>query len=472
VKNFDINDGLQSNEFNGGAYHRGLDGKLHFGGVYGLNVIDPASVEPVSNVVGVTLTKLEVMGREVMIAGVELEEQFREYPGKILEVGDEFYAGENVTYLEAILLDYKQRFFSLEFSAMNTLQPDKLEYSYIMENLDTEWTNSGSRNYVSYANMKAGSYLFKVVAENEDGYRSDPPMLLSIIIKPPFWQSWWFILLEVIVATAIAVMIYIYLVKSRTNKLLKYQNQQISLANQALRESEKNLMELNATKDKFFSIISHDLKNPFSSVLSISELMVERFDDADREDHRAGFQKIHQSLKHLLNLLENLLTWSRSQRGKIKHHPVRFNLTALIQENINLHKTLAEKKGIILAYPSVDEVYAYGDRDMINSVIRNLMTNAVKFTGRDKKVEVKVDTGYQEIRVSFIDEGIGISNENLKKLFRIDEKFKSTGTEGEKGTGLGLIICREFVEKNGGEISVQSKLGEGSAFSFTIPIAN
>jgi signal transduction histidine kinase len=119
-----------------------------------------------------------------------------------------------------------------------------------------------------------------------------------------------------------------------------------------------------------------------------------------------------------------------------------------------------------------DEVYAYGDRDMINSVIRNLVTNAVKFTDRDKKVEILLNPGEKEIEVSIVDEGIGISSEQLVKLFRIDEKFKSTGTAGEKGTGLGLIICREFVEKNGGEITVQSAPGEGSVFSFTVPMAN
>jgi signal transduction histidine kinase len=320
--------------------------------------------------------------------------------------------------------------------------------------------------------MKAGSYLLKVVAANADGYRSHPPMQLSIIITPPFWQMWWFIFLEVLVASAIAVMIYIYLLKSRTNRLLKYQNQQISQANEALRESERNLMELNATKDKFFSIISHDLKNPFSSLLSISELMVESFDDAEKKDHRAGFKKINQSIKHLLDLLENLLTWSRSQRGRIKYDPVRFNLTNLIQENINLHKILAERKGIMLLSPRKDEVYAYGDRDMINSVLRNLVTNAVKFTHRDSKVEVLVETREKEIEVSVVDEGIGIAREDLNKLFRIDEKFKSTGTAGEKGTGLGLIICREFVEKNGGAIAVKSEQGKGSTFSFTIPLAN
>jgi signal transduction histidine kinase len=320
--------------------------------------------------------------------------------------------------------------------------------------------------------MPAGNYTLKVVAENEDGYRSDPPMEVSILITPPFWLSWWFILLEILLATAIAVMVYIYLVKTRTNKLLRYQNQQISEANAALRESEKNLMELNATKDKFFSIISHDLKNPFSSLLSISELMVENFDAADRDDHKAGFRKINQSVKHLLDLLENLLTWSRSQRGRIKYDPVRFNLTSLIRENINIHRMLAEKKGIMLLSPLQDEIYAYGDRDMINSVIRNLMTNAVKFTDRDKKVEVTVEPKNSELEVRVTDQGIGIAEDDIQRLFRIDEKFKSTGTAGERGTGLGLIICREFIEKHGGEISVRSTPGEGSTFTFTIPAAN
>jgi len=472
VKNYDMNDGLQSNEFNGGSYHKGPSGKLYFGGVYGLNVFDPESIVPVRNVPEVTLTKLEVLGKEVLIAGIDLEESFEDQPGRILEFEGNFYTGENVTYMEEIILDYKHRFFSVEFAALNNLQTGDLRYSYMMENLDTDWNKAGSRNYVSYTNMKAGTYLLKIVAENTDGFRSDPPMLLRISITPPIWLSWWFILLEVLVSSAIVVMVYIYLLKSRTNRLLKHQNQQISQANEALRKSEKNLMELNATKDKFFSIISHDLKNPFSSLLSISDLMVDSFDDTERQDHKAGFKKINQSVKHLLDLLENLLTWSRSQRGRIKYDPVRFNLSTLVQENINLHKLLAEKKGIMLISSEQDEVYAYGDRDMINSVIRNLVTNAVKFTEKDKKVEIQLKPRDKEVEVSIVDEGIGIAEEQMEKLFRIDEKFKSTGTAGEKGTGLGLIICREFVEKNGGEISVQSAPGKGSVFSFTIPMAN
>ena len=143
-----------------------------------------------------------------------------------------------------------------------------------------------------------------------------------------------------------------------------------------------------------------------------------------------------------------------------------------MQENINLHRLLAERKGIMLLSSEQDEIYADGDRDMINSVIRNLVTNAVKFTDKDRKVEIQLKTGEKDIEVRIVDEGIGIATEQVEKLFRIDEKFKSTGTAGEKGTGLGLIICKEFVEKNGGAITVKSAPGEGSVFSFTVPMAN
>lgn len=471
VKNFNMHDGLQSNEFNGGAYHRGRSGLLYFGGVYGLNVLDPSSIRPQQRVPQVTLTKLEIMGREVMVAGIDLEEEFGEKPGSIIHYEGEYYSREHFTYMEELVLDYSQRFFSIEFSALNSRPADRLSYSYIMENLDEDWNEAGERNYVSYANMKAGSYVLKVRARNSDGYLSDPPLLLPVTITPPYWLSWWFILAEALVLTAIVIWIYNYLVKTRTNRLLRVQNQQIREANEALKRSERNLRELNATKDKFFSIVSHDLKNPFSSLLAISELMVENFNETDREDHRAGFRKINQSIRHLLDLLENLLTWSRSQRGRIKFEPFDFRLDNIIQENLNLHRISAEKKGITLDSEGDSNILVHGDRDMVNTIIRNLVTNAIKFTPRDKKVRIRTEVNDHTVRISVVDEGIGIGKDNLRRLFRIDEKYKSSGTEGEKGTGLGLIICREFVEMNQGEISVESQEGSGSTFSFTLPLA-
>jgi len=236
-----------------------------------------------------------------------------------------------------------------------------------------------------------------------------------------------------------------------------------------LKEQKEQLKELNATKDKFFSILAHDLKNPFSNLYSMSELISGNYDNLDEEEKVMMLKNINKSAEFIYNLLENLLTWSKTQRGRIDYNPTIFNLTKLIQVNINLHRIPAENKGIILKSDLKDDIHAFGDSEMINTVLRNLINNAVKFTDKGGTVEVFIrkKDGYIEVQVR--DEGVGISTENLKKLFHIDEKFKSKGTKGETGTGLGLILCKEFVEKNGGIIRAESEEGSGSVFFFSIP---
>ena len=239
-----------------------------------------------------------------------------------------------------------------------------------------------------------------------------------------------------------------------------------------LKQQKDELKELNATKDRFLSILAHDLKNPFSSLYSLSELAIENYQILEEDEKLKMLQNIHKSAELIYNLLENLLSWSKSQRGRIDYSPGRFNLSKIIEVNMNLHQIPAEKKGIVLSANVEDELPAFGDREMINTVVRNLINNAVKFSNKGDTVraEVKVKGNMFEVAVS--DLGTGISAENVSKLFRIGEKFKSTGTAGETGTGLGLVLCKEFVKKNGGEIWVNSKEGSGSEFFFTIPRHN
>jgi signal transduction histidine kinase len=271
------------------------------------------------------------------------------------------------------------------------------------------------------------------------------------------------------VVMGIIVFIYRYLLNQRTNKLLKEQYEQIKIAHNQLQISENNLKALNATKDKFFSIISHDLKNPFTSVLSISELMATNYEATDPDDIRFGINKLHQTNKHIYELLENLLTWSKTQRGNINIEAVKFNLTKIIETNINILKLAAEKKNITIEYNTEQELCAVADREMISTVFRNLVNNAIKFTPPGKKIQISSFLNKEHVIIEVRDEGVGIAPEDQERLFRIDDKFKTPGTEGEKGTGLGLIICKEFVEKNGGTIMVESSPGKGSTFRFTIP---
>ncbi|BAX78861.1 sensor histidine kinase [Labilibaculum antarcticum] len=240
-------------------------------------------------------------------------------------------------------------------------------------------------------------------------------------------------------------------------------------AEQRIRRQKEELDELNATKDKFFSILAHDLKNPFSSLYSLSQVVDEGYANLEEEDKILALKRIHHSAELIYNLLENLLLWSKSQQGHIEYTPTKFDLSLQIHENINLHRIHAEKKGIHLRTDVGGNCTAYADPQMINTVLRNLINNAVKFTDSGKEIEVKVKKEEKFLEVEVRDEGMGISSDNLEKLFRIDMKYKTTGTSGEKGTGLGLILCHEFVLKNSGAIWCESELGKGTSFYFTIP---
>jgi len=235
------------------------------------------------------------------------------------------------------------------------------------------------------------------------------------------------------------------------------------------KQSEEQLKQLNTTKDTFFSILAHDLKNPFSSLHSMSEMMINNYQNLEEKEKIMVLKNIHKSAELIFNLLENLLTWANSQRGRIVYSPEKFNLSRLIQVNINLQKIPAEKKGVMLSSEIADDLPAYGDREMIDTVIRNLINNAVKFSNEGGKVVVKIQDKTDFFEVIIHDQGVGIPSEKVKTLFHVEGKYKSVGTAGETGTGLGLVLCKEFVDKNGGEIWCKSKEGSGTAFHFTIP---
>jgi PAS domain S-box-containing protein len=241
------------------------------------------------------------------------------------------------------------------------------------------------------------------------------------------------------------------------------------IAEIALKQSENELRELNATKDKFFSIIAHDMKNPFSALLHSAQNLKDDYYDFSAEDKFHKILDIYESSQHLYKLLENLLQWSRSQTGKLSHNPEEIDIYESAFNTTYLLKNAALKKDISLKTDVKPETYVYADYNMVNTILRNLASNAVKFTpiGGEVMISSRIDEDFVEVFVK--DNGIGISPENIDKLFRIDISHSTKGTNDEIGTGLGLILCKEFVEKNGGILKVNSKLNEGSVFSFTLP---
>lgn len=236
----------------------------------------------------------------------------------------------------------------------------------------------------------------------------------------------------------------------------------------ALQESKALLIELNATKDKFFTIIAHDLKSPFNSIIGFSNLLAQKVHEKDYEGIEKYTGIIQKTSQHTMDLVMNLLEWSRSQTGRMPYHPETFEIVALINEVAELLNNTALQKSITIYAELPHSALVFADRAMIGTVLRNLISNAIKFTHPKGEIVVSAEQKQDELCITISDNGIGIKKEIIDKLFRIDENNSTLGTQNEVGTGLGLILCKEFVTKHGGKIWVESEVEKGSKFHFTV----
>jgi PAS domain S-box-containing protein len=239
-----------------------------------------------------------------------------------------------------------------------------------------------------------------------------------------------------------------------------------------LKETQKALRKLIATKDKFFSIIAHDLKNPFHSLMGISELLVSNQNNYEEEKLKELHKHLYKVTHQGYQLLTNLLEWARSQTGRLKFYPEKINIAELVEDTIDMISSTADSKDIRINNLIDPDRKVKADKNTITTVIRNLISNAIKYSETNEEVKIYSEDNGDFVKISIEDNGVGISPENIDKLFRIDVNFSTRGTDDESGTGLGLILCKEFVERNGGEIFVESILGKGSTFSFTLMKGN
>lgn len=241
-------------------------------------------------------------------------------------------------------------------------------------------------------------------------------------------------------------------------------------AEQIIKENEIRLRELNATKDRFFSIIGHDLRSPFNSVVGFSNLISEQIQKQDYEGIEKYAIIIQESAQRAMNLLTNLLEWSRAQTGKIEFNPEYFELISVINEVVELSNDSARQKSITIYKNLPHNIPVFADKAMISTILRNLISNSIKFTKPGGETIISVEQKEEQLIVSVTDNGIGIKKEDIYKLFRIDYRFSTIGTNRETGTGLGLLICKDFIEMHGGKIWIESEIGEGSIFNFSIPL--
>lgn len=270
------------------------------------------------------------------------------------------------------------------------------------------------------------------------------------------------IIMVALIAIILLLILTLFILQRKNNSKLKAANLKVKAQNHELED-------LNATKDKFFSIISHDLKGPLNSLTSFSGLLMNHTSSLSTEEIQMLAKDLDKSLKNLFALLENLLQWSRSQTGNIEFKAEEFDLTEMLNENKKLLEKQAANKNISMEVKNTKPIIAKAHPNSISTVIRNLLSNSIKYTEENGQIKMGIVEENKRYVVKIADNGVGMPKDVANKIFRIDTKHSTQGTAKEKGTGLGLILCKEFVEKNGGEIWVKSEEGKGTIFSFTIP---
>jgi signal transduction histidine kinase len=256
--------------------------------------------------------------------------------------------------------------------------------------------------------------------------------------------------------------------KALSNQLVRLLDLRISLIE--IDKSRQELKELNATKDRLFSIIGHDLRGPIGGFKSLIELLISDYDLSDTSSLVEVLQAIQKTANSSYDLLENLLAWAKSQQNEIVYSPEEIELKPLVASIIDLHFELSKSKSISIVNNVTENTFIYADKNIIMTVLRNLISNAIKFSSEGQQVRISVDRNDNEQIISIEDNGVGIKPDDLAKLFKNSEHFTTYGTNGEKGSGLGLLLCKDFVENNCGRIWAESEQGKGSCFKFSVPI--
>ena len=444
---YDIEDGLLNKSLKSWAL-KTRKGEMFFGGANGFNSFYPGEIRHNENQNKPT----------VVITGLKIFNK----PVKIKEkINNRIILDTDISETKTLKLTYKENFFSFDFVALDYTTPLKNNYAYKLDGFDNEWINCGNKLEASYTNLDHGEYTFRVKASNNDGLWNEKGTSIKIIILPPWWRTVWFRIIEGISVLLIFGTFFILRVRQlKVQKVLLEKTVEIKTA---------ELNELNASKDRFFSIIAHDLKNPFTSIIGFSDMMQESGMQNNPELLQKYSLMINDSAVQTYRLLENLLEWANSQRGKLSFQPLNIKLSELVREEFSLLDDMAANKSIELKNNVNGNLSIVADKNMLKTILRNLLTNGIKFTSKNGEVQVNSSAVDGHVEISVSDNGIGISPEIIDRLFRIDANLATRGTENERGTGLGLFLCKEFVEKHGGKIWVESQVRVGSTFKFIIP---
>lgn len=391
---------------------------------------------------------------------------------------DDYVSADPKVYIDDVFSNEDRVIVQWKVFAKNGLMnPENIFVSYRID--DDDFSEPTLDRQVAYYDLPPGKHTFEIRAVGTLGKIGDRTTKVELIIPTPVYQRPVFYIPVITAALLGIIVIFLHSsnkIKTKANQIIEEKNRAIEEANVNLEKTnariekqKAELQELNAMKDNFFSIIAHDLKNPFNAILGSTQTLNELFDEMDRNEIKSYVELIDAGSRKLFDLLESLLQWSRAQSGRIKLNPQSLSLSELIDSSADYFRDEAEKKGIRIVANVKETEKIIADRHAVSTVLRNLISNAVKYGRENSAVRIRVEDDGDFAIIKVADRGPGLRELDLEKLFRLDADPGEIGGQTNKGAGLGLLICKNLVELSGGKIEAKSKLGEGSEFSVYLP---
>ncbi len=436
-------DGLQENEFNRLTFLKSSKGEMYFGGINGFNVFKPEDIVIPKFPLTPKILSVRVLNDP---EGTKAKTRF-------------FPEGKDLRF------SYDNNSVEVKFFIPVYIHSARYKISVKLEGFDREWQTLIQNNTANYYNLKPGDYQFLVQTTNHLGEALTTSFRFEV--SRPFWSTWWFILISI----AVVISLFIVTTAWRARRI-REENKKLalllSIKSKEILESKNELESLNQKKDLIFSILSHDLRSPLTTLKGFLGLLIDS-DDITREEIKKHATNIRHSVTNALDLIDNTLYWSLSQMGTITYDPASFSVSHLFEKVKGLYALTAEKKKITLDIHTEAGLQLWGDENMIYVAIRNLVSNALKFTSEGKKVSLQASLMENQVCIVVKDEGIGMTAEELQRIINSDITFIKRGTSSEKGTGIGLSLCKKFIEMNKGTLEIQSSENQGSMFIIKLP---
>lgn len=460
VRHFDMAGDLDGYSFAANAIYKAKNGEIYIGSNNGFFAFDPE----------------EIINKGQYEPSVYLKDLY--INGEKVHTDDHSLLKQILNFTDTIRLDHNQNHFGIDYFGIDYGQTDNLTYYYMMEGLNNQWIYVNKETRASFTNFDAGTYTFlvKVCEMNGDICSTSKP--LTIIISPAWWQTWWFRILCLFAIIGLFNLILFIREKQLKQRqevleqLVAQRTDELRTKNEKIEQQNRQLDETLNLKDRIMSIIAHDLRNPITAIVGNLSLLTNPNRTFSEEEQGKKVQQTFKSAKKLQDQMENLLEWARIQNNSILFSPSDYYLDALTKESATLLQNLLDEKEINMAIENHTKSSAHIDQRMVSSIIRNLLNNAIKFTPKGGKINVEIHEENDQIIWSISDNGVGMDEAQIKKLTEENHLESTFGTNNEKGSGLGLMICHDFIIKNGGDWTIQSQLGEGTTFTLHFPKGN